>query len=487
MFVVMPYLSSNPNIFGIYSVCISINIFLSYADLGFITSGQKFAAEYYARRDIEGEILTLGFSSFVFFIFIFIFSFTVFFLSLNPSGFFKNINNTNEMVVAAKLLKILCVGTIINFMQRIGQVIYSIRLEDYIPQRINLVANILRIVSIFFFFDAGKYNIVGFYLFFQVISLISSIVILYTAKIRYNYNFKLLIQSFRFNLKTFNETYKLAFTSFFVMLTWVLYYELDQTIIGKYIGVKEVAIYGIGITVLSFFRGIFGIIYSPINTRFNHFIGDKNNLGLIDYYYNISVLTAPLIIIPIVTIFLGLKPLILSWIGIHYYNSIYISKFLILCNIFAFISYPAGMLLVAKQKVKYLNILAFFLPIVFWFGVYFLFPSQGIKAFAILKLVIFFLLFIFYSFITYNFLKERTIHLFKKILSISILPILYIFILSNYFNSFSPIVKSKINLLINMSLNLVIILTAFLIVYFTSSYHKFVINSLIKKVFNKKS
>ncbi|MFA4979141.1 MAG: hypothetical protein WC589_16620, partial [Sphingobacterium sp.] len=35
MFVVIPFLSSNPQLYGVYTICISTSIFLAYADLGF--------------------------------------------------------------------------------------------------------------------------------------------------------------------------------------------------------------------------------------------------------------------------------------------------------------------------------------------------------------------------------------------------------------------------------------------------------------------
>jgi O-antigen/teichoic acid export membrane protein len=485
MFIVLPFLSSDPNIFGIYTVCISINIFLSYADLGFISAGQKFAAEQYARNDLEGEIKIIGFSAYILFILVLIFSVFVFIISLNPSFIFKNINNTHDVLVASKLLQILSISTIINFLQRVGQIIYSIRLEDYIPQRISLFANFLRIGSVFVFFNSDNYDIVGFYLFFQIVNFLASVIVLYFAHLKFNYNFKLLGLSFRFDSKIFLKTYKLALTSFFVMITWVLYYELDQTVIGKYIGVKEVAIYGIGVTILSFFRGIFGIIYAPINTRFNHFIGIGDFIGLKNYYYNIIVITAPLVVIPIVTIFIGLKPLILSWLGSNYLHSIRISEFLILCNIFAFISYPAGMLLVAFQKVKYLNFIAFFLPIIFWLGVYLSYPILGIISFSVLKLAIFFILFLFYLTVTIFYLKESVLSLFKNIFLSLLLPIIFNVTVSVVFFKLLSVQKSKLSLLFNLSAFSVVIISSFLVLYFTSKYHRDTINLIIRKVYSK--
>ena len=69
MFVVIPYLTSNPTIYGIYSVCISFSIFLAYADLGFMGAGQKYAAEYFARKEYDEEIKVIGFTNFILFVF----------------------------------------------------------------------------------------------------------------------------------------------------------------------------------------------------------------------------------------------------------------------------------------------------------------------------------------------------------------------------------------------------------------------------------
>ena len=45
--IVIPYISDNSKIYGIYSLWVSFTIFLSYADLGFLNAGYKYARDYW--------------------------------------------------------------------------------------------------------------------------------------------------------------------------------------------------------------------------------------------------------------------------------------------------------------------------------------------------------------------------------------------------------------------------------------------------------
>lgn len=66
MFIVIPYLTSEPAVYVIYTVCISISIFLAYAVLGFMGAGQKYAAKYFAMGDNEEEIKGISFTNMIF-------------------------------------------------------------------------------------------------------------------------------------------------------------------------------------------------------------------------------------------------------------------------------------------------------------------------------------------------------------------------------------------------------------------------------------
>ena len=56
------------------------------------------------------------------------------------------------------------------FLQRMLQVIYGIRVQEYILQTILIVINLLKIASVYFFINNGQCNIAGYFLFCQVVT-----------------------------------------------------------------------------------------------------------------------------------------------------------------------------------------------------------------------------------------------------------------------------------------------------------------------------
>ena len=302
MFVVIPYLTSDPTTYGIYSVCISFSIFLAYADLGFMGAGQKYAAEYFAKGNKEEEIKVIGFTNFILLVFLILFSIGFFVLSRQPELLVKGIDTVNQHYIASSLLLILAVFTPTTLLQRLLQMIFGIRMEDFIVQRTNIIGSVFKILSVLWFFREGKYDIVGYFLFTQIINFIATLISLLIARKRYQYNFKLLLSCIYFNKAVYDKTKGLAFASLFMTVSWILYYELDSVSIGKFLGANQVAVYAIGLTVLSFFRSIFGILFSPFNVRFNHFVGSGDESVLKSFYLQIVTILAPMVVFPIIAI-----------------------------------------------------------------------------------------------------------------------------------------------------------------------------------------
>ncbi len=468
MFVVMPYLTSDPTIYGIYAVCTSISIFLAYADLGFLAAGQKFAAEYFAKGDKDAEIKVVSFTIFILSLFLVLFCLIFLLLSQQPQFFVKGINTLKHEKIASSIFLILAVFTPTTLLQRLSQIIFGIRMEDFIIQRINILGSIVKITSVLWFFQEGSYDIVGYFLFTQVINLLVVIIILLIARSRYEYSFKILFQSFRFNNVIYNKTKSLAFASLFITLSWILYYELDTLAIAFFLGAHKVAIYAVGLTILSFFRSIFGIIFAPISIRFNHFIGADNELLLKSFYLQIVTVFAPLVVLPIIAFTLIAEPIVLSWIGFNYQDSVVIIQFLVFCNFFAFITYPTNFMLIAKERqneLYFINILA---PVVYWLGIILTVGEIGIDSFAFFKFVSFLL----YASVLYrimiNYFGFTLIYSLKRFF-LPMMPSI-IFLLMSFFliRDYLPHEKSTINLLTVAMMLFILIIFSFLINYLVS-------------------
>ncbi|WP_160171309.1 MATE family efflux transporter [Flavobacterium seoulense] len=479
MFVVIPYLTSDPVSYGIYSVCISFSIFLAYADLGFLGAGQKYAAEYFAKGNREEEIKVIGFTNFILLIFLVLFSVGFFVLSSNPHLLVKGIDTPNQYYIASSLLLILAVFTPTTLLQRLLQMVFGIRMEDFIIQRTNIIGSVFKILSVLWFFREERYDIVGYFLFTQIVNFIAALFTLLIARNRYNYNFKSLIQSIYFNRIIYDKTKGLAFASLFMTISWILYYELDSISIGMFIGASKVAIYAVGLTILSFFRSIFGILFSPFNVRFNHFVGIGDEKALKTFYLQIVTILAPVVVFPIVAIAILAKPLVFSWVGSNYENSVTVIQILVFCNIFAFITYPTNFMLIAKERQKTLYFISTLLPVIFWTGIMLTINLFGVNSFAIFKLMAFIFSALFLFKMMTDYLDYNVLSSIRIIFLPMLVPMVFLVLGSFFVSNYLPQEKSKINLLIVSGTIGGLIISSFFIQYFVSEkWRKQIIKTL---------
>jgi len=202
--IVIPYISDNSKIYGIYSLCVSFTIFLSYADLGFLNAGYKYASEYYAKNNRKKEIEITGFVSFILTAFVLIFSILLILLAYHPYWLIKNISNENDTRIAKNLLLILAFSSPNMILQRMMQLIYGVRVQDYILQTILIIVSIFKISSVYFFDNNGDYNITGYFLFCQLITAAGLIFAVFYARKKYSISLKMLAINIRFSKEIFN-------------------------------------------------------------------------------------------------------------------------------------------------------------------------------------------------------------------------------------------------------------------------------------------
>lgn len=385
LFIVVPHLSNNVELYGIYSFCIAFTLYLSYADIGFLSAGQKYAAEAYARNDREEEMRILGFTGAVLLMMVVPFSVVMIYLSFYPDIIINGLSDDGASIASSIFLIMGVVTPLQIFLQRLVQSILIIRIKDYISLRIDVIANLIKIVSVFYFFSSSNYHIVPYYFFISFVTLVSSMIILFIIKKEESYDFLYLVKNVKLRRTEFDKVKKLAFSSLFLTIAWVIYYEFDLIIIGKLFGPKEVAIYAVAFTFLNFLRTLWNMVFSPFAQRFNHFVGLNSRKELEALVEKIITYTFPLCIIVTMVLMLFSRELTIFWVGGSFEDSVSILGILILGTGFSFITKPAGYYFVADTKYNYMYSLAIILPIVFLSTLWLLMDSYGVLGVAIAK------------------------------------------------------------------------------------------------------
>jgi O-antigen/teichoic acid export membrane protein len=456
LLIVVPYLSKDPNIYGIYALCVSVVVFLSYADLGFLASSTKYATESFSQSNRREEMSFIGFGGFLTLIISLLASVIFIYLSFNPEKLISNLESKESIFISSRLLITLAFTTPFIVLQRILSIIFEIRLKGYISKLITAGTNTIVIISTVFFFRDGNYLIVEYYYFQNLMIVVSVVFLLIALKYRLNYNLLGFFKSFRFSFKFFNLTKGLAFPSLLGTLSWVVFYELDQIVVGKLEGSKAIAFFALGLTFASLFRTIYGIIFEPFLVRANYLVGNNDYIGLNEFLKNILILAAPITVLPTIAFSLNSDYLIFAWVGRNYQDSIIFVKLFSLLFTFSFISYVLGIFLTSTARVKEMNIISFSMPFIYWTGVYSIYSVYGLVVFPIFKLVTIFFAVIYnvYLLIKYNIVSIKYLlnHIFFNLL----ISIFFLYTTIRLTMIFIPKVQSLKNF------SLVLLITIFL-------------------------
>lgn len=479
--IVIPKLSSQPDIYGIYSICVSSIIFLSYADLGFLNAGFKYASEYFAKGDLKQEIKIIGFVALILLVFVLVFSAIMFLLSLHPEWLIKNLSDLQNVSTARQLLLILALFAPNVILQRALAIVFGVRLKDYVYQGVMIFVNLCKIGAVFVFFRAGHYEIVNYFLFCQVITTIGLLVGFGISGKQYGITLIKFFKALRFSGELYNETKSLALSTFFVTISWILYYEMDIYAIARLSGTRAVAYYSIGLTCLSFFRSIFGALFNPFTARFNHFIALNEEEGLKNLYKTVICVMLPVVVFPILSLACLSTPFVFTWVGKDFAESIPVVRVLVLSNVLAFIIYPSSILLIARKEIKALYYLAIVQPLLFWAGIAIFYSYAGYLTFAYFKLTAFIISGMVYLWLSLKFLNLKLFSFLNIVIKPAILPVILIICSISFLSSYLPQEKGKFNLILVVAEGAGVSAVAMGLYYFTS----LVFRNYIKNIFIK--
>jgi O-antigen/teichoic acid export membrane protein len=443
MFVVTPFLASNQNYFGIYTFVLSLNLFLSYADFGFLNAGIKFASEAFARDNRDDEERILGFVCYILCIVFILFGLVILFFYFHPTYLLKGLKSADDIKVAKELFLAFTISLPIVIAQRSIQLIFNIRLKDYLFQRVYSIFNILKILSVFLFFTNGLYNIVGYYIFVQLCTLSAVVTGFFIAKKQFNYKFSRLFRAIKYNPVIYKKTKGLAFNSLFVTISWIIYYELDSLVIGKFVGLKEVAIFSVCISIMTLARSLYGILYNPFTAKFNHFIGRNEEYKLEAAYKKILIIGLPFSLIPTTVLILTMKGFVKSWVGIQYLDAVPIISIMFASYYLNFLSNPTSIAMVALQRIKDLYIISAILPVIYWIGIIISYQYLGLLSFSLFKLISFAISAAFYLYYSNKMFVIKWGSFFVKNVLPGFVTVIALIFLSHIFNNWLPDAKGK--------------------------------------------
>ena len=201
LILVIPEISTNKELYCIYAYVISLSLYFTYADIGFLSAGQKYAAEAFAKKDIEEEVLIFGFTIAVMICMFIPMSVTFFFLYLTPSLAFDQLSKVGTHLAGELFFVLAFLMPVQIILQRTVKIILAVRLLDYVITRIDIIFNLIKLVSLFYFFNSESYMLVEYFYFCTLATIAGSLIGL--VYIKYNINFKFvdLALSIRFSKK----------------------------------------------------------------------------------------------------------------------------------------------------------------------------------------------------------------------------------------------------------------------------------------------
>lgn len=486
LFVVIPYLSADRSLYAIYSVCTSLTVFFSYADLGFISAGVKYAAEYFIREEKDKEVNMIGFVAFMMMAAFLVVSVVIIICAVYPTLLIPELTEgSKQWYIARWLLFTLALSCPVMIGQRVLTMVFTIRVEDYKYQRISIVGSLTKILSVFYFFREGHYQLLEYYVFFQVVNLL--IVLVAFIYIRsYGYRMKSMLSAFRFNREIFDKTKKLSGTSLILVISMILYYELDQIVIANYLGIDAVAVYAIALSLMTFVRTFMSLLYSPYSSRYNHYSGVGDILGLQTFVKKVITELSPVVCCPILILALLASPFVVSWVGESYFSSSCLIAVMVFSYMPNFIGTPVSSYFVAREENMRLIKLSICNVVIYWVGIILTLHFLGVYSFAVFKSVAPILTVGGYWYLAkQDFSKQQVAFIsFKSLLKSLFIPVAVAVLSSLIVKNFMWYEYTKSALFHNLTLMGVCLALSILVVFLTNKGFHASVCSLIK---NKKS
>lgn len=385
MLWVVPIIAGNQEQYAIYMICVSLCLFLTYCDFGFLGASQKYASEAIGKGDYDAELSYIGFSIALLGCFCLLFCIGMIMLSLNPTLVIHDLSQEETIFASSMLFIIAIMMPVQVIFQRALYLIVSVRLLEYLVIRIDVIFNGLKIIIIPVFFDDEVFLLLEYFISSISLSILSCVVGFVAAKRKTHFSLKALLKAIRFDRVTFDRMKYLAGSSSLATLFFILYYELDLLIAAKLFSIESTAYYALAFAFYNFVRALSGVIYSPFTPLMNLSYGMNGNNGAKDVAYKLLEITLPLFIFLAVFLFIYAQEIVTLWVGSDYAGSADLIGILAIGLALSSFSHVAGIYFVTMQRHRDLIFSSAIRLISFVFFLVILFKESGVSSLAYAK------------------------------------------------------------------------------------------------------
>lgn len=329
MLVVLPLISYDVSKYAIYAVTMSLCLFLTYGDFGFLSACQKYCAEAVGKNAISEESEYLGFTMVLLLVVFCLFSFLMVLASFYPQIIIPELEE-KELRFASKMFLITGILMPIQVIcQRLIFLILTTRLKDYIFSRVDIFANLLKIIIAPLFLRGDEFLLFEYFLTTILLSILSCLIGFLIVSYKNIFPLVEIFKNLRWNKNIFDKTKYLAASMMISTICWIMYYELDVLISAQFFSIEAVAFYSLAFTFLNFLRSLWVSGFSPFLPLMNVRIGEGDVFGAKKISSSMILFTTPLFII--IALFLGkhMEPIIVYWVGYEFIASANIAAVLL--------------------------------------------------------------------------------------------------------------------------------------------------------------
>lgn len=380
LIIASSFISTNEQLFSIYSIVFSLFYLIGYFDFGFTSAALKFYSAQ-SQNNTHSSVEILGFIFFIFLVLGLVFA--LMFAYLAFSDLASSTYQGEGLSFFKSLMGICSLFTLTIAFKKVSDVYFTSLVKTYIQHQIISIGAIFKLLACVYFFIINDYLVYQYFFTFLLIELIVNLYI-FSIVIKNLGSLRAFFETVRFNSKAFKTQYKLASTTVLGAFVAIICYENDVLMTQFFVGSDLIYLVAAVFFLVSPIKKAINILFIPLFPRLNHFYGHHKHKNVEALFLSsVEVLS---VISPFFALGILLSPDIIFLVyGIDYLDSRWLLNIALFAFLLSLIKYPIISYLRTYLKVKTLMYITVFDLIIFLVVFFFSIQEYGVYSIFIAK------------------------------------------------------------------------------------------------------